>query len=236
VLGDVSLTVPHGAFVSLLGASGSGKSTLLRLVAGLVRPCGGTVEVFGRAMSTPREDIAVMFQKPTLLPWMTVEENVVFPVRYRHGRVDAAASRRARDLIEAVGLADRADARPGALSGGMQQRVALARALVGDPKIVLLDEPFSALDELLRESLALQVRDMMREAGCTAVLVTHSIAEAALLSDTVFVLAGRPARIHEAIDVGLGPSRGPSTADEPAYARLCSRLRSAMRAHHGQAA
>jgi NitT/TauT family transport system ATP-binding protein len=229
VLDRVSFAVETGEFVSILGASGSGKSTLLRLIAGLLAPTSGQALIFDLPVHRPREDVALMFQRPTLFPWMTATENVLFPLTYRYGRSGSVEIKAAHALLAAVGLAGREVARPSELSGGMQQRVALARALIGEPKIVLLDEPFSNLDELLRESLALDVRRSLTEAHCTALLVTHNIAEAALLSDRVIVLSGQPAHIADTVQVSLANPRTAATPDDPAYAEICRRLRTVVR-------
>ncbi len=232
VLRDASFDVKPKEFVSILGASGSGKSTLFRFIAGLLKPTAGEVRVFGRPVAAPREDVTLMFQSPTLFPWMSVLENILFPVSYRHGRVDAQSENEAHALVTAVGLAGRERARPAELSGGMQQRVALARALLGQPKIVLLDEPFSALDEMLRETLALDVHRMLAAAECTALLVTHSIAEAALLSDRVVVLGGSPSCVIDIITVDVDRPRTTATLDDPNYAAACRQLRSALRRNY----
>jgi NitT/TauT family transport system ATP-binding protein len=229
VLRDASFDVRPQEFVSILGASGSGKSTLFRVIAGLLKPTAGEARVFDDLVTAPRGDVTLMFQTPTLFPWMSVSQNILFPVSYRHGRTDGASRCEAQTLITAVGLQGREDARPSELSGGMQQRVALARALLGRPRIVLLDEPFSALDEMLRETLALDVHRMLSAAGCTALLVTHSIGEAALLSDRVVVLGDKPSRVTDIVTVDLGRPRTVSTLDDPQYAVACRKLRAALR-------
>jgi NitT/TauT family transport system ATP-binding protein len=229
VLRDASFDVRPEEFVSILGASGSGKSTLFRVIAGLLKPTAGEIRVFDSAVTAPRHDVTLMFQSPTLFPWMSVLENILFPVSYRHGRADEASRNEAQALVAAVGLQGREDARPSELSGGMQQRVALARALVGRPRIVLLDEPFSALDEMLRETLALDVHRMLSAAGCTALLVTHSIAEAALLSDRVVVLGDKPSHVTDIIIIDLARPRTAATLDDPLYAVACRKLRAALR-------
>ncbi len=235
VLRDTSFDVRPREFVSILGASGSGKSTLFRVIAGLLKPTTGEARVFDCPVTAPRGDVRLMFQTPTLFPWMSVSQNILFPVSYRHGRTDPASRNEAQALVTAVGLQGREDARPSELSGGMQQRVALARALLGDPKIVLLDEPFSALDEVLRENLALDVHRMLSAAGCTALLVTHSIGEAALLSDRVVVLGGKPSRVTDIIPVNLDRPRTAATLDDPQYAIVCRELRGALRRNSAHA-
>lgn len=235
VLRDATFDVRHQEFVSILGASGSGKSTLFRVIAGLLKPTAGEARIFDQPVTAPREDVTLMFQTPTLFPWMSVLENILFPISYRHGKTNPAQRDEAQSLVAAIGLKGREDGRPSELSGGMQQRVALARALMGRPKIVLLDEPFSALDEMLRESLALDVYRMLCAADCTALLVTHSIGEAALLSDRVVVLGERPSRVTDVITVDLDRPRTTATLDDPRYIIACRNLRAALRRNAAQA-
>lgn len=231
VLTDIDLTIAPGEFVSILGTSGSGKSTLLRLVAGLLRPTSGQIEVFGSPVSGPREDVTFLFQRPTLFPWMSVERNLLFPIAYRHGRVSDSQRSKGIKLLNSMGLQGKERARPSELSGGMQQRLALARALIVHPKLVLLDEPFSSLDEILRENLAIDVSNSLERERCTALLVTHSVGEAAFLSDRVLILGGSPSRIMDAIDIDLPRPRSVTTFDETRYAELCRTLRSTIRRH-----
>jgi NitT/TauT family transport system ATP-binding protein len=201
-LSDVSLTIARNEFVCLVGPSGCGKSTLLRLVAGLVTLTSGTVSVGGTAVTEPREDTGIVFQAPTLLPWATILDNVLFPLDMM-GKLDAAGRARARDLLALVGLSGFESKHPRELSGGMQQRAGICRALVHDPDILLMDEPFGALDALTREELTIELMRICRERPKTILFVTHSIPEAVLLADRVVVMSPRPGRIAEIIDVPL---------------------------------
>ncbi len=217
VLDDVSISARQGEFVALIGPSGSGKSTLLRLLAGLDKPLFGEVYVGGAPVTGPDPSRPLVFQDPTLLPWRTVRQNVAVGPQARgilkqsRGRIDAA--------LELVGLTEFADAWPAQLSGGMAQRAALARALVGDPSVLLLDEPLGKLDALTRRVLQGELLSLWRERGFTAVLVTHDVSEALLLADRVVVFSPRPARVREAIDVDLGRPRDQSTREFNALRR-----------------
>ena len=201
-LSDVSLTIARNEFVCLVGPSGCGKSTLLRLVAGLVTLTSGTVSVGGTAVTEPREDTGIVFQAPTLLPWASILDNVLFPLDMM-GKLDAAGRARARDLLALVGLSGFEGKYPRELSGGMQQRAGICRALVHDPDILLMDEPFGALDALTREELTIELMRICRERPKTILFVTHSIPEAVLLADRVVVMSPRPGRIAEIIEVPL---------------------------------
>jgi NitT/TauT family transport system ATP-binding protein len=199
---DVSLEVKRNEFVCLVGPSGCGKSTLLRLVAGLVMPSGGTVTIGGAAVTEPRADTGIVFQAPTLLPWASILDNVLFPLDMM-GKLDAAGRTRARELLELVGLSGFEGKYPRELSGGMQQRAGICRALVHDPEILLMDEPFGALDALTREELTVELMRIARERPKTILFVTHSIPEAVLLADRVVVMSARPGRVADIIDVAL---------------------------------
>jgi NitT/TauT family transport system ATP-binding protein len=201
-LEDVSLEIAANEFVCLVGPSGCGKSTLLRLVAGLLAPTGGRIAIDGSAVIEPRADTGIVFQAPTLLPWASVLDNVLFPADMM-GRLDRAARERAHDLLALVGLAGFEGKYPRELSGGMQQRAGICRALVHDPAILLMDEPFGALDALTREELTIEVMRIWRERPKTILFVTHSIPEAVLLADRVVVLSARPGRIAEIVEVRL---------------------------------
>ena len=201
-LDNVSLTVARNAFVCLVGPSGCGKSTLLRLVAGLVKPTSGSVTIAGAPVTEPRADVGIVFQAPTLLPWATILDNVLFPLRMM-GKLDAGGRARAMELLELVGLEDFAMKRPGELSGGMQQRAGICRALVHDPDILLMDEPFGALDALTREELTVETLRIWQERPKTILFVTHSIPESVILGDHVVVMSPRPGRIAEIVEVDL---------------------------------
>ncbi|XVU26275.1 ABC transporter ATP-binding protein [Actinoplanes sp. CA-054009] len=201
-LRDVSLTVADGEFVAVVGRSGCGKSTLLRLIAGLLPPTGGHIEVSGERVAKPRRDVAMMFQRPALLPWRSVLDNVLLPVQI-FGWRKAEYVARAHDLLALTGLTGFGKRLPHELSGGMQQRVALCRALIGRPRVMLMDEPFSALDPLIREELSVELQRIHMEQAPTTVFVTHSIDEAVLLADRVVVLSPRPGRVREIIDVRI---------------------------------
>jgi NitT/TauT family transport system ATP-binding protein len=224
ILDALTLDVAAGAFVAILGPSGGGKSTLLKLLAGLERPQAGTMTLAGTPIRGPRREIGMVFQKPTLLPWRSVRDNVLLPAAFA-SRASAAERARADHLIETVGLARAADLYPGALSGGMAQRVGLARMLMHRPQLLLLDEPFSALDAMTRERLSLELQRIWMEERATALFVTHSIPEALFLADRIVVLAGRPGRILADMEVPLARPRTLDSLGAPEFAELASALR-----------
>ncbi|WP_295049749.1 ABC transporter ATP-binding protein [uncultured Paracoccus sp.] len=224
-LRNVGFDVARHEFVAILGPSGCGKSTLLRMIAGLLTPSSGRVEVFGMPVTGPRDDIGIVFQKPTLLPWATVEDNVVFPVRHKTGRVSDRDRQRAQELLAMVGLEGFGKRLPDELSGGMQQRVGIARALHLDPDILLMDEPFSALDALTREVMGFDLLRIFAQRPKTVVFITHSVSEAALLADRVLVMSGRPGTVASQHPVPLGRDRGPQTMKDPALLDLTADLR-----------
>lgn len=205
ILQGVSLRVTDGECVGILGASGVGKSTLLQIMAGLATPAAGTVRISYVPVAGPVPGATVMFQRPALLPWASVLDNVLLPARLsgRHRRDRAASRAEALRILGEVGLTDRIDAKPHQLSGGQQQRAALARALASAPRILLLDEPFSALDPEMRGALREDVRRLARARGLTLVIVTHDLADVAALADRAVLLGGRPARVVQ--DFALGP-------------------------------
>src|SRR5215471_4604964 len=206
---DITFDLQVGKLVTLLGPSGCGKTTFLRIVAGLIPASGGTVEINGRTVTEPHPDFGVVFQQANLMPWRTVLGNVLFPMEIL-GRRDAAAATRARELLALVGLAGFEQSYPSQLSGGMQQRVALCRALIHRPKLLLMDEPFGALDELTRMEMQDLLLDIRAKTGATVMFVTHSIGEAVYISDEAAVFSKRPAIIADAIPVTLPY---PRTAD-----------------------
>lgn len=201
-LSDITVDVRENEFVSLIGRSGCGKSTLLRIISGLIAPSDGRVTVASEVVRRPRRDVSFMFQRPALLPWRSVAGNIMLPVDML--RLDKRAYRqRARNLIELVGLDGFERRLPHELSGGMQQRVSLCRSLLLRPEVLLMDEPFSALDALTRQDLSRELQRIVAEESTTIVFVTHSIDEAVLLSDRVVVLSPRPGRVRRIVDVDL---------------------------------
>ncbi|ANT62498.1 ABC transporter [Salipiger sp. CCB-MM3] len=224
-LRNVSFEVARHEFLAVLGPSGCGKSTLLRMIAGLLEPTSGAVEVFGRRVTAPREDIGIVFQKPTLLPWATIQDNVMFPVRHKRGRVGSHDRDRAQELLRMVGLEGFGKRLPDELSGGMQQRVGIARALHMDPDILLMDEPFSALDALTREEMGFDLLRIFGERPKTVVFITHSVSEAALLADRVLVMTGRPGSVLTELPVPVARPRGRETIKDPAVTELAAHLR-----------
>ncbi len=205
-LHDVSFDVKAGEFVTVVGPSGCGKSTLLRILAGLARASQGEVTLAGRPVNGPSRDVGVVFQAPVLLPWRTVMENVLVPAQIQ-GRDVKASTERARHYLQLVGLEQFHTKYPSELSGGMQQRVGIARALVNDPALLLMDEPFGALDAMTRESMNVELLKLKERTGATIMLVTHSIPEAVFLGDRVVVMSPRPGRITQIVDVDLPQQR-----------------------------
>ncbi|MCC7425710.1 MAG: ABC transporter ATP-binding protein [Alphaproteobacteria bacterium] len=201
-LAKLSLSFRPGEFVALVGPSGCGKSTMLRLVAGLIPPTAGDISIEGSRVTEARSDTAMVFQAPTLLPWADVLTNVVFPLRIM-GRYTPESEDKARELLALVGLAGFEKKSPRELSGGMQQRAAICRALLIEPRVLLMDEPFGALDALTREEMSLELLRIWSARPMTVLFVTHSISEAVLLADRVVVMSPRPGRIAEIIDVPL---------------------------------
>ncbi|MGW4467322.1 ABC transporter ATP-binding protein [Micromonospora sp. NBC_01796] len=201
-LRGIDLDVAEGEFVAILGRSGCGKSTLLRLIAGLLPTTEGEITVAGERVTKTRRDIAMLFQRPALLPWRTVLDNVLLPVEI-FGWRRASHRARAMELLEMAGLGGFEKRLPHELSGGMQQRVSLCRSLVGNPRVMLMDEPFSALDALTREELSVELQRVHMENAATIVFVTHSIDEAVLLADRVVVLSPRPGRIRKVVDINI---------------------------------
>jgi NitT/TauT family transport system ATP-binding protein len=201
-LAEVTLDVADGEFVTIVGPSGCGKTTLLRILGGLLSGSSGSVELLGRRVTGPSRNVGMVFQDPVLLPWRTVLENVMLPVVVL--RLDRRTyRRRALDLLGLVGLAGFEDKYPHELSGGMRQRVSLARALVHDPALLLMDEPFGALDAMTREAMNLELQRIWRESGKTVAFITHSIPEAVFLGDRVVVMSPRPGRIVDVVPVDL---------------------------------
>lgn len=231
-LHDASLTLEAGQFGSLLGASGCGKSTLLRLVAGLDTPSEGELLLGGARIDGPSERSSIMFQKPTLLPWRSTLDNVLLPVELRQGRRSAhQQADAARSLLDMVGLSGFEKHRPHELSGGMQQRVAICRMLITQPELLLLDEPFGALDELTREHLNVELQRVVMTTDATALMVTHSVQEAVFMADRVFVMSSRPGRVAEVIDVDLAKPRTLEMTTTPEFSAVVRKARHALELH-----
>ena len=227
VLADIDLAIPAGGIVALIGPNGCGKSTLLRVIAGLLRPsAGGGVRIDGAPIAGPDPRIGLVFQEPRLLPWRSTADNITYPLELAGWPPDRRAAR-LETLIDLVDLDPAATtARPSELSGGMRQRVALARALALEPEVLLLDEPFSALDALTRERFDLELLRLWDRAAPTIVLVTHSIAEAILVADRVVVLSPRPGRVVADITVDLPRPRTIADLDAAAVSRNALEIRS----------
>jgi NitT/TauT family transport system ATP-binding protein len=223
-LDGISFAVDEGEFLTIIGPSGCGKSTLLRLLAGLEQPASGEVLLRGQPLTAPHREIGFVFQRANLMPWRTVLRNIMLPLEVsKMPRTEAEA--RAGALVSLVGLEGFSDAYPSQLSGGMQQRVALARALIHEPQLLLLDEPFGALDALTRERMNAELLQIWSLRRPTVVMVTHSITEALLLSDRILVMSPRPGRIRAEFPVSLSRPRQPAMTAEPDFARLVRAIR-----------
>jgi len=227
-LTGVELTVEAGEFVSLIGPSGCGKSTLLRLIADLDTASTGELEIFGKPAARARvdQDYGIVFQQAGLLPWRTVAGNIELPLELR-GMARADRATRVAELAELVGLSEFVDRYPDQLSGGMQQRVAIARALAEKPRLLLMDEPFGALDEMTREYLQAELTRIAAETGAAVVFVTHSIPEAVFLSNRVVVMSPRPGRITDVLEVPLA-RRDEALRESPAYFERVTAVREAL--------
>jgi NitT/TauT family transport system ATP-binding protein len=229
-LTGIDLDVRAGEFISLIGPSGCGKSTLLRIVGDLIQPSGGEVVVNGKSAHQARvdRDYGIVFQDAVLFDWRTVEKNISLPLEMM-GRDRRARAERVRELVELVELKGFESHHPWQLSGGMQQRVSIARALSFDPALLLMDEPFGALDEMTRERLNLELLRIWERSGSTVIFVTHSIAEAVFLSTRVVVMSARPGRIVGIVDVDLPQPRNIETREEPRFAELIRDVRHLLR-------
>jgi len=229
----LSFDVGDGEFLSVLGPSGCGKSTLLMMVAGLIDPTAGEIRIQGAKVTGPRREIGVVFQSPVLLPWRTVLQNVLFPIELLklprpHYR------RRAMELLRMAKIDEFAGVLPRQLSGGMRQRVAICRALVHDPNILLMDEPFSALDAITRDEMAVELQRIWQVNRKTVIFVTHSIREAAFLSDRVLVMGRRPATIIDELEIELPRPRPIAVTEDETFNRLVRHLRKAIEASHAE--
>jgi len=224
-LEGVDLTIEEGSFLSILGPSGCGKSTLLRVVADLVPPAEGRVEVLGQTPTRSRKDRALgfVFQDAGLLAWRTALENVEIPLKV--GKVEPREARDPRELLALVGLAGREDAYPHELSGGMRQRVSIARALVTQPRVLLMDEPFGALDEITRDALNDELLRIWQATGTTVLFVTHSIPESVYLAQRVLVLRANPGRVAEVVDIDLPYPRELTLRETPEFMSYTARMR-----------
>lgn len=233
-LQEISLDIRPGSFVSFIGPSGCGKSTLLNAMGGLLSPTQGKITIDDRQIDGPPDGVGIMFQRATLLPWRTTLENILLPIEIQSG-ANAATERadEARSIIETVGLAGFENAYPGELSGGMAQRAAICRMLITQPDVLLLDEPFGALDELTRERMDMELQSIALSRNATVVLVTHSIPEAVFLSDTVYAMSARPGRISEVIDIEMPRPRTIDTMAQTEFANYVGQVRTALNRGHG---
>jgi len=235
---EVSLEIAKGEFIAVVGPSGCGKSSLMKLISGLHPPASGVLTVEGKPVSGPLKSVGMAFQNSNLLPWRTAVQNVLLPLeivephRSRIGRERAQYRDKALKLLESVGLAGFTDKHPWELSGGMQQRTSICRALVHEPDILMLDEPFGALDAFTREELWCTLRDIQAERKVTVMLVTHDLREAVFLSDTVYVMSQRPGRILKRCEVGLARPRDLEVTYTQPFQDIVHELRSLIGGRH----
>ncbi len=227
-LDRLSLQIPAGRFCSIVGPSGCGKSTLLMSIGGLYRPTAGRVLIDGQAVVGPWHGVGMVFQRDVLLEWRTALENVLLPAEVKHLPI-ARYRDRARALLDLVGLGAFADVYPDQLSGGMRQRVAICRALIHDPPLLLMDEPFAAVDALTREKLNTDLLRLTTESPKTVVFVTHSIEEAVMLADEVAVMGPRPGRVLRTFSVEIPRPRDPGTRNDPRFHGLVDKIRGVFR-------
>jgi NitT/TauT family transport system ATP-binding protein len=218
-LSDVSFSIADAEFVTIVGHSGCGKTTLLKIIAGLLPPSSGSLAVRGRNVNGPLRDVGMVFQRPVLLKWRSILDNVMLPIEMLH-LPSAEGRERAHDLLKLAGLIDFRHYYPAQLSGGMQQRAAICRALVHDPSLLLMDEPFGALDLMTREDMNLELLRIWSQRRKTTLLVTHSISEAVFLADRVIVMTPRPGMVAEVIQVALPRPRLPETKLDPRYSEF----------------
>lgn len=229
-LSGVDLTVARNEFVTLVGPSGCGKSTVLKIVSGLIAPSHGDVLLDESQVLHPSSDVGLVFQQPVLLPWRSVMQNVTLPLEVLGQGNAASRKARARELLDLVGLTAYGDHHPGELSGGMQQRVSIARALVHDPSVLLMDEPFGALDALTRDQMTMELLRIWTQASKTVLFVTHSVPEAVLLADRVVVMTPSPGRIEEIIPIELPRPRDNTLISTPAFGDYVRRVRTLLNA------
>ena len=228
---DISFELKRRQFVSILGPSGCGKSTLLRMLAGLLQPSSGTIEVQGSSLKEPRDNIGFVFQRANLMPWRTVEENIGLPMEVKQMAAEKIASENQK-MIKLVGLEGFEDSYPKDLSGGMAQRVSIARALIQKPDLLLLDEPFGSLDALTRERMGVELLRIWQSHKNTVVMVTHNIIEALLLSDRILVLSDRPGRIIEDLIVEFKRPRLEEIQFTSKFGEYAKHIRSSIRINH----
>ncbi len=231
-LTDINLNIQPGEFISVVGPSGCGKSTLLKIFAGLLPKTEGRLDLMGSPILGPRKDIGVVFQNAVLLPWRNVLKNTLLPVEVQ-GRGREKYVERARSLLKMVGLEGFESKYPFELSGGMQQRVAITRALVHDPSMLLMDEPFGALDAMTREQMNLDLQDIWMKSKKTVLLITHSIPEAVFLGDRVAVMSSRPGRLVKIIDVNFPRPRDLDVLSHPEFGKIVSEIRDLLHARRG---
>jgi NitT/TauT family transport system ATP-binding protein len=233
---DVSLAIDKGEFIAVVGPSGCGKSSLMKLISGLHPPASGVLNVDGKPVVGPLKSVGMAFQNSSLLPWRTALENVLLPLEivqpYRSGFSKQKYGAKARSLLESVGLTGFTDKFPWELSGGMQQRTSICRALIHEPEILMLDEPFGALDAFTREELWCTLRDVQAERHVTVMLVTHDLREAVFLADTVYVMSNRPGRILRRCDVGLKRPRDLDVTYTTEFQEIVHELRNLIGARH----
>jgi NitT/TauT family transport system ATP-binding protein len=232
---DVSFAIPERSFVSIIGPSGCGKSTLLRIAAGLVKPSAGRVSVHGKEVTQPVRGVGMVFQAPVLLPWRTTLGNILFVAEMGGKKPDAYAAR-AAELMAIAGLTGFEKSYPHELSGGMQQRASICRAMLLEPSLILMDEPFGALDVITRERMGFALQTLWEKSRSTVIFVTHSISEAVLLSDSVIVMTPRPGRIRDRIAIDLPRPRTLETLRDPHFVELSARLRDDIEGSEAKAA
>jgi NitT/TauT family transport system ATP-binding protein len=223
-LGNINLSLRAGEFVSVVGPSGCGKSTLLRIAAGLMQPSAGAARIFGEPIREPRRDVSVVFQDAVMLPWFNILQNVTLPVRLSGGDMKQA-NQKAMGLLQQIGLGAFALQAPKNLSGGMRQRAGIVRALMTEPRVLLMDEPFGALDALTREQMNFDLARISEHTECSVLLITHGISEAVLLGDRVAVMSARPGRIDEIVEIDLPRPRDRTTMLSYRFAELCDQVR-----------
>ncbi|MDA0999705.1 MAG: ABC transporter ATP-binding protein [bacterium] len=228
-LENISLQAEDGEFISVLGPSGCGKSTLMKAIAGLLSPRKGEIKVYGEIVQGPTSDVGIVFQNAVLMNWRSVMKNIMLQIEVR-GLDYKEYEKRARDLIKLVGIEGFENHYPFQLSGGMQQRASICRALIHDPPLLLMDEPFGALDALTRETMNLELQRIWMESKKTILLITHSISEAVFLADRVIVLSERPGRVRTVLEVNLPRPRDLSTMENPDFVHMVGQLRRELQA------